>query len=380
MSAQQGNPLDHLIHRIHAAAGHAPGWSRAMASVRHVLGGRAAVLARHDFASGRGEWLFESPANSVGRQVYAAEHSTRNPWFISSLEYRPGRVMTGDELLHPEELVRTDFYRRQLQQLGLLHRLCGVLHRHGEVVWYLDVLRGRDDRAFDAGDRSTFQSILGHVSLSLEHHWDLLGTRELNLALRSIMDGLAAAVFVLDRRRRVLLRNARATEFLDQCTGLALGGGRLVAVNRTEDRALAEAIAECTGPDAAAAGTGDHVVTISSPQDLHPTVLIVRRAGRIMANETGAWDNAALLVGKNPRQPAHDMRLCAFSRIYALTPAQARLAGLILAGQSLGACARALQVSENTVRSHLKQIYQKTDTHGRIDLVRLHAQVCTEYL
>jgi DNA-binding CsgD family transcriptional regulator len=35
-----------------------------------------------------------------------------------------------------------------------------------------------------------------------------------------------------------------------------------------------------------------------------------------------------------------------------------------------------LNLSENTVRSHLKQIFQKTDTHGQMELVHLHARVC----
>ena len=117
-----GHPakVDALIHSIHAAAGHRHRWRDAIAGLRGLLRGRAAVLARHDFASGRGEWLFESPSNPADCEAYAAEHSARNPWFISSLDYRPGRIMTGEELLASHALRRTDFYLHYLKPHGLL--------------------------------------------------------------------------------------------------------------------------------------------------------------------------------------------------------------------------------------------------------------------
>ena len=57
--------------------------------------------------------------------------------------------------------------------------------------------------------------------------------------------------------------------------------------------------------------------------------------------------------------------------------AQAKVSSLVFAGQPLGVIARTLNLSENTVRSHLKQIFFKTATHGQMELVHLHARVCT---
>lgn len=380
MNAAPAPQLDRLIHRLHAAAGDGAGWIRAMATLRRVIKGRVAVLARHDFGSGHGEWLFESPRNAVEREAYASRHSFRNPWFMSSLEYRPGRVMTGEELLHPDELIRTDFYRHHLQRLGLMHRLCGVLDRRGDVVWYLDVLRGSEQPPFDDADRSQFALVLRHVSLSLENHWTLLSAQELNLALRSVMDGLAPAVFVVDAKARVLLRSARCAEFLEQCPGLRVRDQRLMVASRTEERALLQAIADTAGQSVPPTASTDRVVTVSNPGDPRPAVLLVRAAGKLAIDFNGRHEAAALVVAKSPSDPIHDMRYCAFSQVYELTPAQSRLCGLVLAGRGLLESAQTLGVSENTVRSHLKQIYQKTGTHGQVDLVRLHAKLCTEVL
>jgi DNA-binding CsgD family transcriptional regulator len=335
--------------------------------------GRAAVLARHDFAAGRGEWLCESPTNPHERAAYAAEHSMRNPWFISSVDYRPGRVMTGEEILESDALIRTDFYRRCLKRLGLYHRLCGVIAHRGDIVYYVDVMRGRSQPTFDPDERSLYGSILRHLTVSLENHWTLVNERSENQALRSVMDRMASAVFVVDENARVLLANARSSTFLEDFEGLQLHGKRIAAVSRAEDRALLEAIAEVS------TSSSTKIVTVSSPTGLHPIVVSIRPVGESFMDTLQEHPAAAVLIAKNPHQ-AHEFERCAFATIFDLTPAQARLAGLILAGRGLSDAAQLLQVSENTVRSHLKQIYKKTKTHSQIDLVHLHARVCTEHL
>ena len=370
--------VDALIHRIHAAAGHRHRWEDAIAGLRGVLRGRAAVLARHDFSSGRGEWLCESPANPAGREAYATEHSARNPWFISSLDYRQGRVMTGEDLLPPHALERTDFYRHYLKRLGLYHRLCGVVSRRDAVVYYADVLRSRTQPAFDDGDRALLGSLLRHLTVSLENHWRLVNASGENRALRSIMDRIESAVFVVDTHARVLLANARSEGLLESFEGLEMRGECIVAASRAEDRALREAIAEV----AAVACSSDaeaRILTISNPRGLHPLVLSIAPAGDGAQSVPGAHRPAAVLIARNPH-PTHDLGRCAFASIFELTPAQVRLAGVVFAGHNLSDASRLLRVSENTVRSHLKQIYQKTHTHSQIELVHLHSRLCTEHV
>jgi len=51
---------------------------------------------------------------------------------------------------------------------------------------------------------------------------------------------------------------------------------------------------------------------------------------------------------------------------------------LLFTGHSLAGAARLLHVSDNTVRSHLKQIFQKTDTHSQMELVHLHSRICID--
>jgi DNA-binding CsgD family transcriptional regulator len=57
-------------------------------------------------------------------------------------------------------------------------------------------------------------------------------------------------------------------------------------------------------------------------------------------------------------------------RLYSLSPAEARCA-VSLGEGTLGSAAADLEVSVDTAKSQLKQIYAKTGCHSRADLTRL---------
>lgn len=58
---------------------------------------------------------------------------------------------------------------------------------------------------------------------------------------------------------------------------------------------------------------------------------------------------------------------------YELTPAEAKVAGLLYDGHSLKAIAAECDCSINTVRAHLKRIFRKCGVHSQAALVRLLA-------
>ncbi|MFO1351372.1 MAG: LuxR C-terminal-related transcriptional regulator [Gammaproteobacteria bacterium] len=368
--------LDVLIQRIHASAGQDQGWSEALAAVRELLCGRMAALGRYHFASGRGEKLWLSPPDDGFRATYAEVYAVRNPWFLSSVDYQAGRVMTGDELLRPEELARTDFYQRFLKRYGLYHRLCGVLVRRQDVAFYLTAYRAENEAAFDGRDKALFGAILQHLTIALGNHWKLLAEHSMNETIRAVIDRLAPAVMLIDQDGQVLFKNSVAEQWLAYSQTLQIKESRIVAASRAEDRALREAIQETalgTGLDAVDA---TRVVTLSTAS-ARPVVVTLRPVSSAFDAQHGDYRPVALLTAKNP-DSSHSGDTCAFASVYQLTSAQARLSGLIMAGQTLSQAAEQLKVSENTVRSHLKQIFQKTGAHSQMELVHLHARICTD--
>jgi DNA-binding CsgD family transcriptional regulator len=367
--------LDPLVRAIHAAGTQADGWPDVLEQLRRHFDARVVTLGHHEFATGCDSALIGSPeADRFGHDM--AEYAARNPWFLSSADYRAGRVLTGDELISRHELRRTDFYRGFLQPRGLLHLLCGVVEQGARGVHLLAAYRAERQQDFGAAEKASWATLLDHVTLALRGQWRWQEASDLAAALLSLSDRDANPTIIVTGDGEPIYRNDAADELLRSRHGLCFDGTRLTATATTERRLLAQAIARVARADAADdEPPAPAVLTLAGALPLAPVVVVVRATGHVFRRQTGLRERLVKLVVRG-EHGTHDPATCAFARQYELTAAQAKVSALVFAGQSLGSIALSLHLSENTVRSHLKQIFQKTDTHGQMGLVHLHARVC----
>ena len=366
---------DSLVRSIHAAGADARHWPGVLQQLREALGASVVTLGRHEFASGADSAWFESPTDLNFSRDFAA-YAARNPWFLSSEDYVAGRVISGDELLSAADLRRTDFYRGFLRPRGLLHRLCGVVAQRNRGAFLLSAFRREDQGAFGASERAELEYLLGHVTLSLESHWRWQEADDLARALMTLIEQDSNPTILVTAQAEPVFRNPAAERLLELRAGLGLEGPCVVAASQADQRLLRDAIARVAQAEPGHDGAGPRVLTLACLPPAPPIVLVVRPAGQVFDREAGVQRGLALLTVRSGHA-RHDPATCAFARQYELTAAQAKVSALVFAGQSLASIAHTLNVSENTVRSHLKQIFQKTDTHGQMDLVHLHARVCS---
>lgn len=369
------SPIVALVRDIHAASRSEHEWTQVLCGLRDELHARSVTLGQHEFTTGHGRTLCDAPDDAGFRDAYCA-YATRNPWFLSSDEYLPGRVMTGEELISNHELQRTDFYRGFLKPHNLLHRLCGVVARRGSRVYFVAAHRGEDQPAFGVREKSELQFLLSHLTLSMENQWRIRHSGDLSQALMRIVDQNDCATLLVSSEGALIYRNPMAHELLARGIALRCDGTRLAALNSADQRALRQAIAAATASGAPPGPDDATALTLSIPSGAQPLVLIVRSAGQMFIAESGACCPVAMISIRGG-YATHDPLHCPFARRFELTPAQSRVSALVFMGQSLPVVARSLKVSENTVRSHLKQIFQKTNTHGQMELVHLHARMCS---
>lgn len=366
--------LDPLLYRIHASSDSTNDWSDVLAMLRERMSARMATLSRHHFATGHGEVICEAPS-SPGFGVEYAEFASRNPWFLSSEEYAAGRVVAGEDLLSNRDLVKTDFYRGFLQPRGLLHSIAGVAVRRGALMHYVTVLRGQDQPPFGEREKSGLRTVLEHLSLALGHRWKLRQSGDLVKVMMRVVDRHPHPCLLVDSEGRIVYGNRGAAPQAVRGVGLSVEGGALAAALPIDRPALRQAIRQVAAQAALESGDAARAVTLSVPSAKHPSVVSVHAAGRVFDAESGEVAELVLVSARNPIV-GHDLRTCTFVKHYSLSPAQARVGVMIVTGHSLADTARTLHVSDNTVRSHLKQVFQKTNTHGQMELVHLHARIC----
>lgn len=377
--AASGAPGNHslwpssLVRAIHAASLDAAGWAEALDGLRRQLRAKVVTLGHHEFASGNASILSLAPGDA-GFKADLAGYSARNPWFLSSSDYTRGRVMAGDDLLARHELLRTDFYRGFLEPRGLLHMLCGVVAHDEGGTHVVHAYRAHDDEAFGAADSVALEQVLEHFTIALHNRWRWEEADGLSRALLALIDRDPSPTLLVTADARPLHVNPAAELLLGACAGLQREGGHVVAASPGDRRLLRETLARLAGSD----GTSQQqpaVLTLANSPPAPPMIAVVRSAGLVPLGHNGCQRGLALIALRGS-QTAHDPSTCAFARQFDLTPAQARVSALMFAGQSLSAVAHQLNLSENTVRSHLKQIFSKTETHGQMELAHLHARIC----
>ncbi len=368
-------PAASLLHAIHVAGSESGMWPRVLDQFRRKLKARVVLLAHHEFHTGSHATLHASPLDGSFCEGIAA-FGARIPWFLSSDEYPTGRVMTGDALVGARDIRRTDFYRGFLQPHGLLHMLCGVVDHRATGVHLLLAYRAENQRPFDARDRAELKILLEHVTLSLKNQWRLQEADDLSRALLMLSDHDANPTILVTADAVVVYRNRAAAQLLETGTDLRAEGNRVRAATATDQRMLGNAIGNLARRDFPGTSSEPVVLNIAGTQNTPSLVLVLRPAGHAYNREVGAR-LPLVMISVRGGQALHDPLTCVFVRRYELTAAQGRVCALVFSGQSLARASQTLKLSENTVRSHLRQIFQKTGTHGQMELVHLHARVCT---
>ncbi len=176
--------------------------------------------------------------------------------------------------------------------------------------------------------------------------------------------GLAAAV--LGGSGRVLASNS----LLDKVTTQIISGadGRLILASRTANAMLAEALGRLESGTLAA-----HVQSIPLPATSeHAPAIIHLLPIRGVAHDIFAGGLTLAVVTQIA--PGNVVAAEVLESLFDLSPAEARVARGIGAGQTIETLADALGVSRETIRNQLKAVFDKTGVNRQGDLIGLLAK------
>lgn len=165
----------------------------------------------------------------------------------------------------------------------------------------------------------------------------------------------------LDADGKVVLINELAQQCLTSHQGLAVSGHRLRARNRKYDSELQEAIR-----------LNQERLATSLPRGFQSMEACMVPLGEDDAGHLlFCWvilEQERVLVSFNDAQLLHG-RLQKASASFGLSPAQLNLAECLATGHDLSEAAAQLGVSINTVRTQIRRMFEKTQTHSQAALV-----------
>jgi len=185
------------------------------------------------------------------------------------------------------------------------------------------------------------------------------------------LESLAAGVFLLADNGCIVYANAAAQALIDERRVLHSAHGALVTADADANHALRDAFASVQNSDAAVGVSGIAVPLRSTDGErwvahvLPLTSGVHRQAGRVHGATTAVFVRRAALDMAAP--------IALIVKQYALTPGEMRVLQAVVEIGGVAAVARSLGISEQTVKTHLRHLYEKTETRRQADLVKLVA-------
>jgi DNA-binding CsgD family transcriptional regulator len=362
--------LPHLLSRMYTLNGESKSWEQVLDEIKKYLRGSAAAVVIHDFVRNQGCISYASGYNLEFLTLYDKYYARLNPWLIDEGDYQTiGAIHIGEDRVAEAELMKTEMYIRWLKPQNLHHRLCAVLERKGPTALFLEVMRPRAWRSFDADDVERARLLLPHLerSLSVCHRMAILEA-ERNAALHAL-DDVPWGVVLVDEHGSRLAANRCAREILAACDGLTVHGNTLRAELPDESARLDRLLKQSIRSNGDRNPLTDGAISITRSSGSHPLrvrVVPLHTKPDIFAERVPA---AAIYISDLDLQL--DSNELLLRDLYALTPVEARLAACLSQAKSVEEAATAMGVTVNTARAYLKRIYNKTGVRRQTELVRL---------
>ena len=366
MALQPTDLLD-LVGDLHEGVADPYCWKRGLDRLSDMFGDSRILLGT--FHQGN------SGFNLIGHRVTTAAveqiagpfaNARDNPWVAAAWSAPLRQIQTiadvGEERLHQSRVWQAIYVAGGMQDsVGtVLDRAPG----HAEVF-----LLTRAQGVYDAADRALLDQLVPHVARAWRVRRAIERWQDRGADMAAALDRLERGVVVTDAGGAVRYANRAAERLLGDGNTIDATRGRLRATRPADTAALAAMIDRAThtgiGRDAAAVGA------LALPRD----------------------DEAPLAVVAEPLAPAHGDRLgqtrghgailflsdaAASSRpsperlqsVYGLTGAEAQVAARVVDGDGLAAAAKAVGISENTAKTHLKAVFGKVGVTRQAQLVR----------
>jgi DNA-binding CsgD family transcriptional regulator len=181
------------------------------------------------------------------------------------------------------------------------------------------------------------------------------------------LDRLSVGVVLLDRHASVEHVNAQAKRMLGARDGLSLAGQGLVAGDPSAAACLARAIESALRDDLLEAQHFSSTVAVPRSCGRRPYLLQFAPLPRRNSFSGGA--RVIVFITDPDREVSLDPAI--LGRSFGITPAEARLAARLCAGDTLASAAQHCDVAETTAKTQLARLFQKTNARSQAQLVRL---------
>jgi DNA-binding CsgD family transcriptional regulator len=359
---------DRFLDLVYDAATEPEHWSSVLTELSDLTGSQGGVL----FGQSTRKVFFDYNGRlDVDRiRVYQDQHLS-NVWSEYMFRQPVGRLVGSDEIVPLSTLQKTAFFDDILRPQDLGHSIMAKLFGDDDFHGAFNICRSERQGPMDEGGRRLISAVVPHLRRSVALGFRLDGYRAIQRAEYAVLDRIASGVILLDQRNRILYVNAAARLLSLDGGALLLRGGTLRARSLAHAKRFDDLILAAQRGIPASAMS---IPRIGDAQLL--TVLISCVRGRDIERFADMnMPEAAVLVFIVDPVNSSSVSISWLMDAFGLTPAEARVALAASTGAAIPIVARSLQLSQNTIKTHLRRVYAKTGTGRQAELARVIASL-----
>jgi DNA-binding CsgD family transcriptional regulator/PAS domain-containing protein len=221
--------------------------------------------------------------------------------------------------------------------------------------------RVKKEQPFAAADAEFLARLSPHLELACRMSSEFSRLRLQAAVARQALDRLATPIWVADVDGSVLFANQAAERGVP---GIFVRQGRLQAESASVASRLSTLLGQVSGPKPRSGA-----LALDADDGSRQTVLVAPLPpDSPLAVD---WQRPLVLLMSHNPMVSDAQPLEVLTALYGLSPAECRLAALLLEGCTPAEAADRLMVQVSTVRTQLKSIFWKTSTHRQGELVKL---------
>jgi DNA-binding CsgD family transcriptional regulator len=346
---------------------------RVLAQLAHLCGSIWTPMSAMPLGRGNGLTLQNADADPALLALFQQRYNipATNPSIPLIMASPRGKVMHREQHFSDAYWERLDIFQDIYRPIGASASLGVLLLRTEHYFVPFGMVRPKSRGAYSARELALLDRAIPHLRRTMQILLRLNTIGALQAADEALWDRLPFGVFILDAEGRILWGNRAGESLAAANDGLSIRGGVLLAGTTNENAALHRLIGEAALTGTARGLAPGGALALVRPSLRRPLAVLVSpfRAERVEHLMFSRRPAVVVLVSDPDTRPQAAPELLA--QLYGLTARESDLVALLLDGLDLRDAADRLGLTMNTVRTHLRGVFNKTGTRRQAELVSL---------
>ncbi|MCB1775409.1 MAG: helix-turn-helix transcriptional regulator [Gammaproteobacteria bacterium] len=363
---QRQTRLLEVIGTIYDAAMDADRWPEVLAQIAALFDVRSGLLRFMDPNCRSVEFAVMHNYDEAYVKAYA-EHFVHNDPVNELLMHHPQGGGRTTPLVDLPNHKHSEYYNDYARPQEIEHLAGAILSRDGESLSIFGLQRSAVQGPFTDSEMLLLRTLFPHLQRALKIHGQFGVLRGLKSAAESALEFLPFGVVALDENGKVILFNRLAQSVIDRKCGVLVLNGRLTATGPGDKQRLQRLVANAIAVPGQGGGFQVQTTSPAFP------VLMISTMPLTPGSEAlgGQWSHARALLFISAPERSRPLDSQLLANLFSITSAEARIARDLMRGLDIKSIAEHNGVTQNTVKTQVRQLMRKTNTRRQAELVQL---------